>query len=156
MTLQLTRAYRPAATHEDLMQVTSMLRRVLLAALALTLTAVSADAACRLPGRWQMNFIQDGGGTVAATVSCEIRIASNGRVEGTCDAYQLRSSAVDRRSITGSFAVTRSCDLSGSYTPQGLPTVTIRGGFIDGGFGSAVGTRGSPFNNVRLITLMKR
>jgi hypothetical protein len=115
-----------------------------------------AQADCQLAGKWHMYNFADAGGMAAAVNSCDITIAANGTIRGTCQGYPLGTTSPST-AVSGKFTVNAKCALSGSYTPVGFDTTTLRTGHVNGDFGVALGTRGAPNapNNVRLINLIR-
>lgn len=118
------------------------------AALCSMMQAAGADCAKSMAGVWHLHAIeagQDVGG--GAIQSCVATVASNGSFSAPCKFYEVGMGSALSKTVTGTFKLSKACDLTGSITiGGGDPPVTIRYGHVNGNAGGGIATQGTGTN----------
>jgi hypothetical protein len=115
----------------------------------------TASAACVTPmaGKWHLHAMQADG----AVIRCIATFGSNGNFSAPCKIFEAGMGTQISQNVTGTVTVSATCDVTGSVTVPGDPTVILRYGHINGNLGSGIATQGTGANlRVLHFTLVKQ
>jgi hypothetical protein len=117
-------------------------------ALGSMIQAASAGCPTSMAGVWHLHAIeagQDVGG--GAVQSCVANVASNGSFSAPCKIYEVGSGTAKSKTVTGTFKLSKTCDLIGSIAIGGGDApITIRSGHVNGNAGGGIATQDTGAN----------
>src|SRR5688500_3229276 len=107
---------------------------------AAAVTTAAAVCATPMAGKWHLHAMQNGDGVIR----CVATFASNGsgNFSAPCRIFESGVGTQMSQNVTGTITVSATCDLTGSVTVPGDPTVILRYGHINGNHGSGIATQG--------------
>jgi hypothetical protein len=120
---------------------------------AAAVTAVSAGCVKPMAGTWHLHAMESDG----AGIRCIATFGSNGNFSAPCKIFESGVGTQISQNVTGKITVSTACDVTGSVTVPGDPTVTLRYGHINGNHGSGIATQGANANlRVLYFSLVKQ
>lgn len=85
-------------------------------------------------------------------IMCTMTVKANGTFTAPCVSYGVTGN-VQSVNVSGTLALSATCDLTGTITIPSDTAVTIRGGHVNGTMGSGIATQGT---NVHHFTVVRK